>query len=172
MANCCIVYYSRTGFTRSFVRYFARYFREQGFNVDVFEVKPIKEYRSPLHINPRLIFETLFRGWTEIRVEPKEPDILKYDFVVLASPIWFGTITPPMRCFVRMFGVKGVKAVNITVEETDVDVLGLVIIVEGDSIDFEELKETIENHGAAIHGIDQIVAGDYIIEYPVRPAYR
>ena len=68
--------------------------------------------------------------------------------------------------------VKGVKAVNITVEETDVDVLGLIIIVEGDSINFDELKEVIENHGAAIHGIDQIVAGDYIIDYPVRPAYR
>ncbi len=68
--------------------------------------------------------------------------------------------------------VPGVKAVNITVEETDVDVLGLVVIVEGDNIDFEELKKVIENHGAAIHGVDQIAVGDYIIEYPVRPTRR
>jgi len=68
--------------------------------------------------------------------------------------------------------VPGVRAVNITVEETDVDVLGLVVIVEGDGIDFEELKRVIEHHGAAIHGVDQIIVGDYIIEYPFRPARR
>jgi len=68
--------------------------------------------------------------------------------------------------------VRGVRAVNITVEETDVEVLGLVIIVEGDDIDFDELRKTIEHLGAAIRGVDQVVAGDYIIEYPVRPARR
>ncbi len=68
--------------------------------------------------------------------------------------------------------VPGVRAVNITVEETDVDVLGLVVIVEGDDIDFEELRKVIEYHGAAIHGVDQVVAGDRIIEYPVRIVRR
>ncbi len=64
--------------------------------------------------------------------------------------------------------VRGVKAVNITVEETDVDVLGLVVIVEGEDIDFQELEKVLEDMGAAIRGVDQIVAGDYIVDYPLR----
>lgn len=64
--------------------------------------------------------------------------------------------------------VRGVKAVNITVEETDVDVLGLVVIVEGEDIDFQELEKVLEDVGAAIRGVDQIIAGDYIVDYPLR----
>ncbi len=68
--------------------------------------------------------------------------------------------------------VRGVRAVNITVEETDVEVLGLVVIVEGDDIDYDELRRSIEHLGAAIRGVDQVIAGDYIVEYPVRSLRR
>ncbi len=59
------------------------------------------------------------------------------------------------------------KAVNITVNEVDVETLSLTVVVEGDDIDFDGVKRTLEEVGAAIHSIDQVVAGEKIIEVPV-----
>lgn len=60
--------------------------------------------------------------------------------------------------------VKGVEAVNITVEEVDVETLTLEIVIEGPNIDFEELKRVIEELGSVIHSIDEVVAGTRIVE--------
>ena len=64
---------------------------------------------------------------------------------------------------------KGVEAVNITVNEVDVETLSLTVVIEGDNIDFNEIKYILEEVGAAIHSIDQVVAGKRIIEVPQRP---
>lgn len=66
--------------------------------------------------------------------------------------------------------VKGVQGVNITVNEVDVETLSLTVVVEGDDIDFAAVKKVLEEVGAAIHSIDQVVAGEKIIEIPSRPA--
>ena len=62
--------------------------------------------------------------------------------------------------------VNGVRGVNITVNEVDVETLSLTVVVEGDDIDFEGVKRVLEDVGAAIHSIDQVVAGDVIVENP------
>ncbi len=67
---------------------------------------------------------------------------------------------------VMLTQVKGVEAVNITVNEVDVETLSLTVVIEGDDIDFEGVKKTLEEVGAAIHSIDQVVAGKRIIEVP------
>ncbi len=64
--------------------------------------------------------------------------------------------------------VKGVEGVNITVNEVDVETLSLTVIVEGDDIDFEEVKRVLDGVGAAIHSIDQVVAGDRMVEAPCK----
>lgn len=66
--------------------------------------------------------------------------------------------------------VKGVDAVNITVNEVDVETLSLTVVIEGEDIDFESVKRVLEEVGAAIHSIDQVVAGKKIIEVPPKPA--
>lgn len=65
--------------------------------------------------------------------------------------------------------VPGVEAVNITVNEVDVETLSLTVVVEGDNIDFARVREVFEEVGAAIHSIDQVVAGERIVEIPPRP---
>ncbi|ADY00465.1 MAG: DUF211 domain-containing protein [Vulcanisaeta sp.] len=64
----------------------------------------------------------------------------------------------------RLGRVSGVKAVNVTVTDTDVEVLGLVIVVEGDNINYDEVRRVIEDLGGAIRSIDQVVVGDYLLE--------
>ena len=64
--------------------------------------------------------------------------------------------------------VRGVEAVNITVNEVDVETLSLTIVIEGTDIDFEQVKSVLEEVGAAIHSIDQVVAGERLVELPKR----
>ncbi len=67
----------------------------------------------------------------------------------------------------RMSTIRGVDAVNITVNEIDVETLSLSIIIEGSAIDFEEVKAVLEETGAVIHSVDQVVAGNRIVEVPL-----
>jgi hypothetical protein len=58
----------------------------------------------------------------------------------------------------------GVEAVNITVSEIDVETVGMDITIEGEQLSFEEITRAIENIGAVVHSIDQIVCGTRLIE--------
>lgn len=60
----------------------------------------------------------------------------------------------------------GVEGVNVTVNELDVETVKLTIIIEGNGIDFEDVKKRLEEAGAVIHSIDQVVAGRRTVEVP------
>lgn len=64
--------------------------------------------------------------------------------------------------------VSGVEAVNITVTDIDIETLGTEVTVEGDHIDMAALIRSIENIGAALHSIDEIVVGERVIEHVSR----
>jgi hypothetical protein len=61
-------------------------------------------------------------------------------------------------------GVTGVDAANITVAEIDIETVGMEITVEGEDIDVEALILAIEESGAAVHSIDEVVVGSRTIE--------
>jgi uncharacterized protein len=58
----------------------------------------------------------------------------------------------------------GVEACNITVSEIDIETVGTNITIEGTGIDYEEIVRAIEKTGAVVHGLDQVVAGDRMLE--------
>lgn len=60
--------------------------------------------------------------------------------------------------------VPGVEALNISVTEMDMETMGTNITVEGTNIDYDELIETIERTGAAIHSVDEIAVGRRLAE--------
>lgn len=60
--------------------------------------------------------------------------------------------------------VPGVEAVNITVTEIDIETVGFNVTIEGKHIAYADLIEAIEHTGAAVHSIDQLVAGSRIVE--------
>ncbi len=62
--------------------------------------------------------------------------------------------------------VRGVEAVNITVKEVDVETQNIIVVIEGDDIDFSEVKVMIEELGGVIHSVDQVVAGKRMVEIP------
>jgi len=60
--------------------------------------------------------------------------------------------------------VAGVEAVNITVTEIDIETVGFNVTIEGEHISYSDLVQAIEHTGAAVHSIDQLVAGTRIVE--------
>lgn len=64
----------------------------------------------------------------------------------------------------ELYKVGGVKAVRVTVDDVDVDVLGLAIVIEGVDIAYEEIEETLEKVGGVVHSIDEVVVGEYTPE--------
>ncbi|MBC3843298.1 DUF211 domain-containing protein [Streptacidiphilus sp. 4-A2] len=62
----------------------------------------------------------------------------------------------------------GVQAVNITVTGIDIETVGTDVTVEGDDIDIDALVRAIEHTGAVVHSVDQVVAGQYILEHTSR----
>ncbi|MGN6446098.1 DUF211 domain-containing protein [Amnibacterium sp.] len=72
---------------------------------------------------------------------------------------------PDMVTLARaMESVPGVQAVNITVNEIDVETIGTIVTVVGDDIDSERLFTAISNEGAVLHSIDEVVVGDQLLD--------
>jgi hypothetical protein len=60
--------------------------------------------------------------------------------------------------------VPGVEGANITVTEIDIETVGMDITVEGNGMDHAALIKAIEDTGAVVHSIDQVVIGERIVE--------
>ena len=101
-----IVYYSRTGNTENLVKMSSEYLKSRGIEVNVYKVKPLKEYSPPLHLNPRLIIDTLIKKGTNILLEPRDLLNEKYDMVIVASPIWFNRLSPPIQELLKKYGSR------------------------------------------------------------------
>ncbi len=59
---------------------------------------------------------------------------------------------------------KGVDGVNATLLETDKEVENIKLTIEGEDIDFEDVKEKIEKIGCSIHSLDEVICGQHIVE--------
>ncbi len=58
----------------------------------------------------------------------------------------------------RLLEVKGIDKISIKVNEIDVETLTLTITIEGFKIDFESVKSVLDDMGAVIHSVDEVVA--------------
>lgn len=101
MVKVVAVYYSRTGITALVVESLKSALRSVNIDTDVYRVLPAEEYSRPLHLNLRLAYETLVKRGADIKFEPEKPKIENYRAVVVASPIWFGTLAPPVQEFLK-----------------------------------------------------------------------
>jgi hypothetical protein len=60
--------------------------------------------------------------------------------------------------------VPGVRAFNITVGNIDIETVSMDITVEGEHLNVTAIVTAIENAGAAMHSIDEIVVGDHLVD--------
>jgi len=65
---------------------------------------------------------------------------------------------PPLPDFASKICVlKNIKKVNVSLIEFDERTESLKVIIEGSAIDFESLKEHMNDIGGAIHSVDQVI---------------
>ena len=57
-----------------------------------------------------------------------------------------------------------VSGLNISLKEVDQNTESITITLEGDDLRYDTIKEMLEQAGAVIHSIDQVVAGRRFVE--------
>jgi hypothetical protein len=57
-----------------------------------------------------------------------------------------------------------VNGLNISLKEVDQNTESITITLEGDDLKYDSIKEILEQAGAVIHSIDQVVAGKRFVE--------
>ncbi len=70
----------------------------------------------------------------------------------------------PVEIAILLGKVKGVVGVNVALVEVDSHTESIKVTVEGDNLEFEEVKAALEACGASVHSIDQVVAGRTVVE--------
>ena len=60
--------------------------------------------------------------------------------------------------------LKAISGVNLSLYEVDQQTENVKITIEGDDLDYELIKDVIEELGAVIHSIDEIAAGRRLVE--------
>ncbi len=59
---------------------------------------------------------------------------------------------------------QGVEGFNITVSGIDIETVGMDVTIEGQYLDYDELAKAMQQTGAMVHSIDQIICGQRIVE--------
>lgn len=60
-------------------------------------------------------------------------------------------------------GLDGVEGVNASLMEIDEEVENLKLTVEGE-IAYEKIKQKIDDIGASVHSVDEVAAGEKLVE--------
>ena len=60
--------------------------------------------------------------------------------------------------------LNGVEGVNVIIYEIDQKVENAKVIIAGNKLDFDMIKNKLEEWGATIHSVDEVAAGKKIIE--------
>lgn len=60
--------------------------------------------------------------------------------------------------------VEGVGGVNGTLVELDREVQNCKLTVEGEAVDYDGVVAAVEDLGASVHSVDQVVCGERLVE--------
>lgn len=60
--------------------------------------------------------------------------------------------------------IQDVDGVNLSLYEVDQETENVKITVEGINVDYNLVRQTIENLGGVVHSVDEIIAGKRIVE--------
>ena len=64
----------------------------------------------------------------------------------------------------RLSEIDNIDGVNVALNEIDQSTETLKITIVGNNINYDSVKKTLEELGAVVHSIDEIVAGKKIVE--------
>ncbi|MFW6134205.1 MAG: DUF211 domain-containing protein [Elusimicrobiota bacterium] len=59
---------------------------------------------------------------------------------------------------VELSAIDGINSANITVLEIDAKTETLKVILEGENIDFDKVKQKIKDLGGTVHSVDKVIS--------------
>lgn len=72
---------------------------------------------------------------------------------------------PSLDEFARhVAAMESVEGATITLVERDTEVQNVKVTVEGASLDVDAIRESLEEQGASLHSVDQVAAGEVVVE--------
>ncbi|UCC20928.1 MAG: NAD(P)H-dependent oxidoreductase [Promethearchaeota archaeon] len=103
MVKVLVVYYSLTGNTKMIAENIA-----ESIDSDILELKPVKELDAESGM--KYVWGG-FQATMKQKPKLKEFDInpLDYELIILGTPVWAWTISPPIRSFLSKFKLSGKK---------------------------------------------------------------
>lgn len=72
----------------------------------------------------------------------------------------------------KLSALKGVSGVNCTLKEVDQETETIKITIEGEDLDFEKIRDALEESGADIHSVDSVSTGRKIVDELETPQDR
>ncbi|MHA1238972.1 MAG: DUF211 domain-containing protein [Candidatus Odinarchaeia archaeon] len=66
----------------------------------------------------------------------------------------------------RLAKLEGVTGVNISLIEVDAETESIKVTIVGNNLNYSLIKKGLEEQGAVIHSVDQVVAGSVVVEEP------
>jgi hypothetical protein len=64
----------------------------------------------------------------------------------------------------RLSALKGVEGVSCSLDEVDQDTESVLVTIEGGSVNYESVEDTLRELGAVIHSVDLVASGKRIVE--------
>ncbi|MFC4405546.1 DUF211 domain-containing protein [Haloarchaeobius iranensis] len=72
---------------------------------------------------------------------------------------------PPLVEFTRQLSdVESVDGVTSSLIELDKKVQNVKLSIEGESVEFDAVEETVEGLGATVHSVDEVACGEQVVE--------
>lgn len=64
----------------------------------------------------------------------------------------------------RLSALKGIDGVSCTLDEVDQDTESILVTIEGSSVNYESVEDTLRELGAVIHSVDLVASGKRLVE--------
>jgi flavodoxin len=100
-AKTLIIYYSHSGNTRKLANYI-----QTQVGGDIIELQPITPYPDKYQAVTEQVKRELESGFLP-PLQTKIENLASYDHIFIGSPIWWGTIAPPIRTFLTERDLAG-----------------------------------------------------------------
>jgi flavodoxin len=96
-----IVYYSRSGQTKQVATALAELT-----GADLLEIRTARPYGPGARGYAIASLDALFQRQPEIHFLKPLPDLSRYTSVVVGTPVWFSSVSPPVRTFLKNHGAS------------------------------------------------------------------
>jgi flavodoxin len=99
--NMLITYYSRTGNTREIANQI-----HERVGGEIIELQPVKPYPEDYEAVKKRAKQELDSGFKPV-LKTKIKDIGSYDVIFVGTPIWWGTMSAPVKSFLSQYDLSG-----------------------------------------------------------------